>query len=82
MNVKLYALSTCAWCKRAKKFLDDNGVEYELTYVDLLEGEEKEQVLQEVAQWNPRRSFPTVVVDETKSVSGFKPEQLKEVLGL
>ena len=82
MNVKLYALSTCAWCRKAKSFLEENGVEYELTYVDLLEGEEKEQAIQEVGKWNPRRSFPTVVVDDAKSVAGFKPEQLKEVLGL
>ena len=82
MNVKLYALSTCAWCRRAKSFLDENGVEYELTYVDLLEGEAREQVIQEVSKWNPRRSFPTVVIDDAKSVSGFKPELLKEALGL
>lgn len=82
LNVKLYALSTCAWCRKAKSFLEENGVEYELTYVDLLEGEEKEQAIQEVGKWNPRRSFPTVVVDDAKSVAGFKPEQLKEVLGL
>ena len=82
MNVKLYALSTCAWCKKTKKFLDDNDVEYDVTYVDLLEGEEKEQAIQEVREWNPRRSFPTVVIDEAKSVAGFKPELLKEALGL
>ena len=82
MKVVLYALSTCAWCRRAKAFLDENDVEYEVTYVDLLEGEEKEQVLQEVSKWNPRRSFPTVVIDDAKSVAGFKPELLKEALGL
>lgn len=82
MNVKLYALSTCGWCKRTKQFLDDNHVEYELTYVDLLQGEERERAIQEVARWNPRRSFPTVVVDGAKSVAGFKPELLQEVLGL
>ena len=82
MKVVLYALSTCAWCRRAKSFLDENEVEYELVHVDLLEGEEKEQVLTEVKKWNPRRSFPTVVIDDAKSVAGFKPEQLKEALGL
>ena len=82
MNVKLYALSTCAWCRRAKSFLDENDVEYELTYVDLLEGDEKAEVLEEVRKWNPRRSFPTIVVDDATSVAGFKPDRLKEVLGL
>jgi glutaredoxin len=82
LKVVLYALSTCAWCRRAKAFLDENDVEYELTYVDLLEGDEKKQVLDEVRKWNPRRSFPTVVIDDAKSVAGFKPDRLKEALGL
>lgn len=82
LKVMLYALSTCAWCRRTKAFLDENEVEYELTYVDLLESEEKQQVIQEVSKWNPRRSFPTIVIDDVKSVAGFKPEILKEALGL
>ncbi len=28
-QVKLYALSTCAWCKKTKKFLEERNVEYE-----------------------------------------------------
>ena len=82
MNVTLYALSTCAWCRRAKSFLEENDVEYELIYVDLLDGEDKDEALKVVRKWNPRRSFPTVVIDDAKSVAGFKPNRLKEALGL
>jgi glutaredoxin len=82
LTVRLYALSTCAWCKRTKSFLDENDVEYDLVYVDLLKGEEKEQVLDEVRKWNPRATFPTVVVDGEKAVAGFKEDRLREVLGL
>jgi glutaredoxin len=62
--------------------LDENDVEYELVYVDHLEGDEKEAVVAEVAKWNPRRSFPTLVVDDRVGVAGFKPEQIKEALKL
>ncbi len=82
MKVMLYGLSTCGWCRKTKQFLDENDVEYELTYVDLLKGEEKEQVLAEVRKWNPHSSFPTIVVDDKESVSGFKEDRLREVLGL
>jgi glutaredoxin len=82
LNVKLYALSTCGWCRKTKAFLDENDVEYDLVYVDLLEKEEKDRVVAEVRKWNPRASFPTVVVDDKESVAGFKKEQLQEVLGL
>jgi glutaredoxin-related protein len=37
-NIKLYALSTCIWCRKTKEFLDKSGVEYEYVYVDELEG--------------------------------------------
>lgn len=80
MNVKLYALSTCGWCKKTKELLDTNGVEYDVVYVDLLEGDEKEAVLDEVRKYNPRSSFPTVVVDDSRSVTGFKEDQLRELL--
>jgi glutaredoxin len=78
----LYALSTCGWCRRAKKFLEENDVEYTLIYVDHLEGDEKQAAVDEVAKWNPRRSFPTLVVDDRVSVAGFKPDQMKEALEL
>jgi glutaredoxin-like protein NrdH len=82
LNVKLYALSTCGWCKKTKQLLDTNGVEYDLVYVDLLEGDDREAVLAEVRKWNPRTSFPTVVVNESESVAGFKEERLRELLGI
>ncbi len=82
MSVKLYALSTCGWCRKTRELLDTNGVEYDLVYVDLLDGDEKEAVLAEVRKWNPRTSFPTVVVNESESVTGFKEERLRELLGI
>ena len=82
MRVMLYALSTCGWCKKTRAFLDENDVEYEYEYVDLLTGSERDRVMAEVRKWNPRGSFPTVVIDEKETVVGFKEDQLRKVLGL
>ena len=82
MNVTLYALSTCGWCKKTKAFLEENDVEYDVVYVDLLDKAEKEEVLVEVRKWNARSSFPTIVIDDTDSVAGFKEARLREILGL
>ena len=82
MKVTLYALSTCGWCKKTKAFLDENDVEYNVVYVDLLDKADKEEVLVEVRKWNARSSFPTVVIDDTDSVAGFKKDRLREILGL
>ena len=83
-TVKGYFISTCGWCKKTRRLLDDNNVDYEYEYVDLLSGSEKARVLDEVSQHNPRKSFPTVVVSngQTEVVVGFKETRLREVLGL
>ncbi len=79
-KVKLYALSTCIWCRKTEKHLEDMGIKYDVVYVDKLEGAEKEAVMKEIAKLNPNRSFPTVIIDETKVVVGFKPEEIRSAL--
>ena len=81
-HVVFYGISTCVWCKRTRRFLENQGIAFDYNYVDLLSGREREEVLAQVRRWNPRGSFPTIVVDEARSVIGYKPEQIKEALGL
>jgi glutaredoxin-like protein NrdH len=78
-QVKLFAISTCGWCKKVKRFLAENSIEYEGCDVDLLSGDEKEKVREEVAKLNPRRSYPTLVVDD-KVVVGYDEDRMREVL--
>ena len=81
-QVKLYALSTCAWCKKTKKYLADRKVPFELEDVDLLSGDTKALVKAEVAKHNPRLSYPTLVVDGGATVIvGYDEEKLREVFG-
>ena len=79
--VKLYALSTCSHCKATKEFLDDCRVKFEFEDVDLLEGEERKAILEDVRKWNPKCSFPTIVIGD-KVIVGFKEDQIKEAHGL
>lgn len=81
-QVLLYALSTCIWCRKARQFLEDAQVSFDYVYVDLLDTDERERVKDEVREWNPRCSFPTLVVDGKECIVGFKEERIKEVLGL
>ncbi|MCX7682784.1 MAG: glutaredoxin family protein [Anaerolineae bacterium] len=80
--VIFYGLSTCIWCKRTRQFLEDQGVQFDYVYVDLLEGREREEVLAQVRRWNPAVSFPVVVVNSSQCVVGYDREALKRVLGL
>ena len=79
--IKLYTLSTCGHCKDTKRFLDTCNAEYEFTDLDLLDKEERQEILEELKQWNPRCSVPTIIIGD-KVIVGFKEEEIKEALGL
>jgi glutaredoxin-like protein NrdH len=79
-KIMLYALSTCVWCKKTRNLLDDLGVEYSYTYVDLLKDEEKKETMKTVEKWNPSCSFPTMVIDDKKCIVGFREDEIKKAL--
>jgi len=79
--VVLYALSTCGWCAKTKALLKEIGVDHSYVYVDLLPQEELEETLQEVERFNPHGSFPTLVIDNTKVIVGFREQEIREALG-
>ena len=80
-NVKIFSLSTCSHCRAVKKLLGKCGVKYEFTDVDQLGGEERKAILEDVRKFNPRCSFPTIVIGETVIV-GFKEDEVRSALGL
>ena len=81
-KVFLFALSTCGWCRRTKKYLEDKGITFDFVYVDLLAGDEREETVSEVRKWNPRASFPTIVVDSERAIVGFRQDEIEEALDL
>ena len=80
-KVTIYSLSTCSHCKSTKKLLSECTVKYDFVDVDLLEGDERKAILEDVKKFNPRCSFPTIIIGETVVV-GFKEKEIKEALGL
>ena len=80
-KVKIFSLSTCSHCKSTKKLLNECTVKYEFVDVDLLEADERKAILEDIKKFNPRCSFPTIVIGE-KVIVGFKEDEIKEALGL
>jgi len=80
-KVILYALSTCVWCNKTKKLLEALGVDFSYVYVDLLKGEEKERILNDMSHHNPVRSFPTLVINDKTCIIGYQEKKILEVLG-
>jgi glutaredoxin len=79
--VKMYTISTCSHCKATKKFMDECSVKYEFTDVDLLHGEERAAILEDVKKINPDCSFPTIIIGD-KVIVGFREDKIREALGL
>jgi glutaredoxin len=77
--VKLYTLSTCSHCKAAKRFFSDQGIEFDFTDVDLLEGEERSAAIADVRKINPQLSFPTILIGD-QVIVGTRIDKIKSAL--
>ena len=80
-RIKLYTLSTCSHCSRTKRFFKDNNIDMEFIDVDLLTGEERERIMNEVRKLNPDCTFPTICIGDAIIV-GFNEDKLKKALNL
>ena len=79
-KVMLYTLSTCVWCKKTKALLKELGVAYDYIDVDLLSGSEEDEVVKEIKKHNPDCSFPTLVINDSQCIVGFKEDEIREAL--
>jgi len=78
-DITLYALSTCAWCKKTKNLLKELGVDYKFIYVDLLEDEEREEVMSEMKCSNQQYNFPITVINN-KCIVGYDEQKIREAI--
>lgn len=78
-SVKLFSLSTCSHCKATKKMLDECTIKYEFTDLDLLDEEERKIIVEDVKKYNPRCTFPTIIIGN-KVIVGFRENLIKEAL--
>jgi len=80
-QIKLYTLSTCSHCMRTKRFFKEHGIDTDTVDVDLLTGEERERIMNEVRKLNPDCTFPTICIDDDVIV-GFNEDKLRKALGI
>lgn len=79
-KVVLFAISTCAWCKLVKEFLEDNEVEYSYIDIDLAREKEKQEIRNTITEMGGPLSFPTTIIDDKILITGFRKDQIKEAL--
>jgi glutaredoxin-like protein NrdH len=77
-KIKVFALSTCGHCRNTKKWLSEHEIDCDIVDVDLLHGEEKKKCLEEMREYNPRLTFPTIVISPENIIIGYHPDKLEE----
>jgi glutaredoxin-like protein NrdH len=63
-RVVLYSLSTCAVCRKVKKFLDEHAIPYTVIEVDTLDSGEQWLMTKELSKHNPQGTYPTLVIED------------------
>ena len=79
-KVSIYALSTCPWCKKTKKFFRERKIPFEYIDYDLASFEEREKILQEM-QEQGANGFPFVKIGDNVAV-GYNPEEYSKIMEL
>jgi glutaredoxin-like protein NrdH len=79
-RVRVYALSTCAWCKLTKKFLNGQSVEYEYVDVDLCDEKDHEEIARDIKRRGGSLSYPTLIIDDNILITGFREDKIREAL--
>jgi glutaredoxin-like protein NrdH len=81
-KVLMYAISTCGWCKRAKRMLNDMNVEYEYIDIDLCSIEDKERIREEITRRGGRLLYPTIIINDEILLTNPTEKEVIEALGL
>ncbi|MBU0571172.1 MAG: glutathione S-transferase N-terminal domain-containing protein [Candidatus Omnitrophica bacterium] len=75
-NVKVYGTPTCPFCVRAKKFLEDNNIEFE--NIDISTDAEKTR---EMVKKSNQMGVPVLDI-EGEIIVGFDKDKITQALGL
>jgi len=76
--VTIYALSTCPWCTKTKRFFEKRKVPYECIDYDLADPETQEEILREMNELGAT-NFPCVRIGDVV-IEGYDPERFEAAL--
>ena len=78
-EVYVYALSTCPWCRKTKKWFEESKITYEFVDVDQLPDDEQDAVADKAYELSGGRRFPVVVING-EVIVGYNPDKFLEHL--
>jgi glutaredoxin len=82
-KLRIFALSTCAFCKKAMNYLREHGFEFQYIYLDQLDFDLKREAKQELkTRFENVPVFPILTVDDSDAISGFVEQKWADRLGI
>jgi glutaredoxin len=78
-EVYVYALSTCPWCRKTKKWFEDSQIAYDFVDVDTLPDEEQDAAADKAYELSGGRRFPVVIING-EVIVGYNPDKFLEHL--
>ncbi len=78
-KVVIYALTTCLWCKKTKKYFEDKKVDLESVDYDKQTEEKQEEMMKEIKGAGCTGSFPFTKIDGA-CVQGYDPAEFDKLL--
>ncbi|MGB5909965.1 MAG: glutaredoxin family protein [Promethearchaeia archaeon] len=80
-DVSIFTLSTCMWCKKCKRYLNEREINYKYIDVDKITPDQKSKILQYLREnYKPDRiSYPFLICDN-KFVVGYDPNKYEELM--
>ena len=79
-NILVFTLSTCMWCKKCKRFLNEQGMKYKYIDVDKIDPGDKVKFLDYLREnYEERISYPFLTCN-SGHVIGYDPNKYKTLL--
>ena len=79
-KVNMYALSTCPWCRKTKKFFTDHNVPFSYIDYDLADEGTQAKISAELDAAGAT-GFPFVRIGD-EIITGYQPERYSRALGI
>jgi glutaredoxin len=73
-KVMVYSLSTCVWCKKTKKLLQDLDVQFDYIDVDLSTKEDRKKMRRKTL------SYPLIIINDQIEINGYNEENIRKTL--
>ena len=82
-SLRVFSLSTCAFCRKAQDYLKERGITFQYVYLDQLDFDLKREIKADLkARFDNIPVFPILVIDDEEAISGFVEEKWADRIGI